>query len=673
MKVTIGGNRLGSGKKMTTSMHNYGRSSHDMGRIIRTSAAPGTLIPFVTEIGLNGDTFDIDCDTLVRTLPTNGPLFGSFKLQVDFFKADMRLYNAQLHNNKLGVGMDMSKVLFPQIHLGGSVPDFSKANVNQTQISQSSLLAYLGTRGLGCGIDQSQKAIDKYVNAQPLLMYWDIFKNYYANKQEENAYVITAEPFQINNDVTSVIITDNHDNVLGVYPDEYKGAAVSIKHGYTIKVRGSGLVRDSVLINTGSSTPTWTNLAGYIPFDDIIVTDEEITFLFARLGSQVRAIGSINELLVKPATDTPAQLSGNPILQPFPLSNIDKMRELILKQDPLVPLEISYISDLPYQATAGVYEDEAAQIFKSMSWFEMGGLAVKTYQSDRFNNWLSTEWIDGVNGIAEITAVDVSDGKLKMDALNLQQKVYNMLTRIAVTGGSYEDWQMAVYGSKDVGHYETPIYMGGLSTEIIFNEVVSTADSQTAEGSAQPLGTLGGRGREADKKRKGTTRIKFNSPGYFMGILSLTPRIDYSQGNKWFGKLKTMDDLHKPELDAIGFQELITDEFAAFDTRVSPDGTESYNSIGKQPAWIHYQTSTNECYGNFADENKEMFMTLNRRYQHNTENWESELTDVTTYIDPSKFNYAFADTTLNAQNFWVQIALDITARRVMSAKIIPNL
>ena len=58
--------------------------------------------------------------------------------------------------------------------------------------------------------------------------------------------------------------------------------------------------------------------------------------------------------------------------------------------------------------------------------------------SDLLQNWINTEWIDGVNGISEVTAIDVTDGKLTMDALNLQQKVYNMLNRIAISGGTYK-------------------------------------------------------------------------------------------------------------------------------------------------------------------------------------------------------------------------------------------
>ena len=55
--------------------------------------------------------------------------------------------------------------------------------------------------------------------------------------------------------------------------------------------------------------------------------------------------------------------------------------------------------------------DRTKTYFSSNAWFSQAGLAVKTYLSDRFNNWLNTEWIDGTTGgINAITAVDVSDG-----------------------------------------------------------------------------------------------------------------------------------------------------------------------------------------------------------------------------------------------------------------------
>jgi hypothetical protein len=100
----------------------------------------------------------------------------------------------------------------------------------------------------------------------------------------------------------------------------------------------------------------------------------------------------------------------------------------------------------------------------------------------------------------------------------------------------------------------------------------------------------------------------------------------------------------------------------------------AYKSAGKQPAWINYMTNVNQCRGNFAIETKEMYMTLNRRYEENVVNGVSQgIKDVTTYVDPSKFNNIFAEESLTSENFWVQIGCDITCRRKMSAKVIPNL
>jgi len=130
-----------------------------------------------------------------------------------------------------------------------------------------------------------------------------------------------------------------------------------------------------------------------------------------------------------------------------------------------------------------------------------------------------------------------------------------------------------------------------------------------------------------------------------------------------------MNDLHKPALDEIGYQDLITDQMAWFDTTSNGSGVVTYSTAGKQPAWINYMTNVNQTRGNFAVKNKEMFMTLNRRYDKGANGIE----DLTTYVDPSKYNKIFAQESLDSQNFWVQISNKITARRKMSAKVIPNL
>ena len=170
---------------------------------------------------------------------------------------------------------------------------------------------------------------------------------------------------------------------------------------------------------------------------------------------------------------TSIKTTGAISLKKYPLDSIDKTREEILSlgsQEGIIQYEEGkgnitqeYLKDLIQLGTE--FYSTNPQI----------GLAVKTYQSDIFNNWINTEWIDGENGINAITAVDVSDGKLELDTLILAKKVYNMLNRIAISGGTYNDWIETVYTTDYVSRSEIPEYQGGMSSEIQFQEENITA------------------------------------------------------------------------------------------------------------------------------------------------------------------------------------------------------
>ena len=356
-------------------------------------------------------------------------------------------------------------------------------------------------------------------------------------------------------------------------------------------------------------------------------------------------------------------------LTPFPLKNIDNERTKILAAPSTSAYTVNHLT-MPYGAATAAMElpnyDRTNVYISSNAWFSQAGLAVKTYLSDRFNNWLNTEWIDGTTGgINAITAVDVTDGKLTMDALILQKKIFNMLNRVAITDGTYQAWREATYGIRSATLPESPIFCGGMQSEIAFDEIVS--NSATDE---EPLGTLAGRGVATMYKSGRGLKIKCTEPSMIMALGSITPRIDYSQGNKWWTRLQNMDDFHKPTLDAIGFQELITEEAAAWNTELTANYEHIYSSLGKQPSWIEYTTDVNETYGEFAAGMPLSFMCLNRVYEENTD---GTISNPSTYIDPTIYNNIFAESRLSSQNFWVQVAFDVTARRVMSAKQIPNL
>ena len=77
------------------------------------------------------------------------------------------------------------------------------------QVNPSCLLAYLGIRGYANTPSSGEGVINK--NALPILTYFDIFKNYYANTQEENFYMIGTSP-KLTTTINGIDITDP-DNI----------------------------------------------------------------------------------------------------------------------------------------------------------------------------------------------------------------------------------------------------------------------------------------------------------------------------------------------------------------------------------------------------------------------------------------------------------------------------
>ncbi len=681
MKTTLGGDRLGSGGKQEVSMRNYERSTHDLSYIWRSSMSSGTLVPFMSEVGLPGDSFDIDLSCDVKTLPTVGPLFGSYKVQLDVFQCPVRLYQGKLHMNMLNIGMDMSAVKLPQLKLRGDYDQDSPLGDNQ-QLNSSSIFSYLNIRGLGRKATTAQEGeIERKFNAIPYLSYWDIYKQYYSNKQEERGFMVHSQGDDNRFSVTQVQInvidgssTSNY-NILGssqsiVLP---KNAQVQLVVTSTWQATGFTPYGDPdytlVMYDINGAATTVIGSLGWTGNQYTSQTGTTFTTVFNNYNGPTNVTSTFEWTTMTLNNVLPAGLN-EPTLFEFPLDNIDEMRMNLLehvKQSSAYLIDESSIS--PYgtplgRAGQGQYPD--GEFFKLAS---QEGLGIKTYQSDLFNNWISTEWIDGQNGINEISAVSTAGGQFTIDSLNLAYKVYQMLNRIALSGGSYDDWLDATYTHERSKGHENPIYCGSLIKELAFEEVISHADITDQQQQQQPLGTLAGRGRLTGKHKGGKIKIKCDEVSQIIAIASITPRIDYSQGNRWDVNLETMNDYHKPQMDQIGFQNLISDGMHWEDTKINQSGDVLYSTVGKQPAWINYMTNVNQCRGSFAEKDNSMFMTLNRRYETS----ENGIEDITTYVDPSKYNNIFATTSLDSQNFWVQIGIKNIARRKMSAKVIPNL
>ena len=674
MKVSIGKNTLGGGKKMMVRLNNYNRSTHDNSFVCRTSMAPGVLVPTMKELILPGDTYSIQTRCHTLTHPTIGPLFGSFKQQNDFFFCPIRLYNAMLHNNALNIGLDMKKVKFPYIRLNTSnISDEyleGSGNTLKKDVNPSSLPAYMGYRALRTPEGEQDRG---QIQILPIIMYFDIFKNYYANKQEDSFYQIVGRnrfTYTTNTSQGNTIYFNIQNKVSQKWAEISKISSNPIDSKINVPAGNNYyygfVINSNVTIN---ESDIYLNF-DYLVFDSYgigqfngylsdFINAGVILRSSAVTGSNSKSYVFTNTSMLQGShtLSSRKKIEANSDSQNYDkieLTAIDNMREKILAAG-----RTAYEANDPFiNNIFKTYEDPNAvdpdknQIFTCSN--PMAGLVLKTYQSDINTNWIKTEWLDGDTGINAITAIDTSSGSFTLDTLNLAKKVYTMLNRIAVSDGSYNAWIQTVYTSGGLNHVETPIYLGGSSLEIEFQEIINNSGSEE-----QPLGTLAGRG-VATNHKGGNVIFKADEPGYIFCISSITPRVDYFQGNDWDIYLNTMDDLHKPQLDGIGFQDRLYRHINA-----SAPITDLEKTIGKQPAWIEYMTNVNKTFGNFALIENEGWMCLNRIF--------GDISTYTTYVFPHLYNNIFADTDLTAQNFWVQIAFNYKPRRVMSAKVIPNI
>ena len=126
------------------------------------------------------------------------------------------------------------------------------------QVNPSCLLAYLGIRGYANTPKSGEKAVSK--NALPILIYFDIFKNYYANTQEENFYMIGGSP-EFNARINGKDIP-NKDDIPGALGEITTASSITLsppiltKEEVRLKVKTSINAREQIL--TVNQIGTWT-------------------------------------------------------------------------------------------------------------------------------------------------------------------------------------------------------------------------------------------------------------------------------------------------------------------------------------------------------------------------------------------------------------------------------
>lgn len=679
MKKSLGRQNVGAGKEMEVQMHGFGSSNYNLDQAHSLTMSAGTLVPYYQTVMLTGSKLNAKLHVDVMTLPTIGPMFGRFKVQIDWFATPLSLFNGLPMVNEFNLGKNMDRIKFPKIQLDAINPPkaIQRGELLETcQINPSSRLFYNGIRYLGHSKDQEDLNVWREFNMASLLMDDDTYLRYYANPQEEQGVFIHHD-ISGNSNIEKVVWVvpggDMHE--IPVYPGS--GAiAVDVENTMELRVEFLSLEDMRNFDIDGLKLYYMPSVGNIMTINDVTKMFDEVTYnefdnriTFKKPKPSAMAVESV--YCYKYSNISGYQVE--PKAKRFKLEHISELRKEVLKASlDGVAYEVDRFTNYePYKSI--LQYDEAKGIGAKQ--YAQEGLYCVTYQSDMFSNWVNKEYISGNNGINELTKIETdADGNFTIDQFIFQRKLYDALMRVDVAGGQIDDYFEVMYDYDRKSRLDATMYIGGLSKELAFMEITSNTGTEE-----QPLGTLAGKGFLTSKHKGGVIELNVDRPTLVKGYISIKPRVVYSQGNDWFNDLENWDEFHKPNFDNIGFQDLISDNFAAWDTEidvVTPGhGLPKYKGYGKQPAWTHYRTTVDIASGAFAIPNEQMWQTLNRRYEYSKqeEGIGMGVYDFTAYIDPRKYNYVFANARRDAMNFQVNLFTEAHMRRKMAGAGIPNL
>lgn len=163
------------------------RSNFNCSHDIQTTADVGYCIPIFVDRVLAGTRAKVDINQASFANPTIAPLYGRYRVKYLAFWAPDRLYIPKWRDGDVMVDDDYPYPILP-------LPEFVPANdyekytgSNSPYVPHCSLLSYLGAYpAMTQSSDWDNTDMPTPSNALPLLAFWDIYRHYILNPQEDS-------------------------------------------------------------------------------------------------------------------------------------------------------------------------------------------------------------------------------------------------------------------------------------------------------------------------------------------------------------------------------------------------------------------------------------------------------------------------------------------------------
>ena len=326
----------------------------------------------------------------------------------------------------------------------------------------------------------------------------------------------------------------------------------------------------------------------------------------------------------------------------------------------------------------------------------------RTYNNDFFTSYISNENVELMKSHSNI---DTSSGTINIEQISIANRNWRFATRSLLWGTDWKDYNRVHFGTKVTTRYGKPQFLGSLSSEVIFSDIVNQTQSGnngSALGESNTLQSnknLGSRAglafgtvtNKTHNKKHYKPFIEFTTQeeGYVMILLSLVPEVDYYQGVHPMYFKTNLNQSYAPEYNAYGMQDFMKVWASALPSPASESGTEygrsfqDYNTaIHKVPIWYEYMARYNELHGLFTLDEQYKYWTFTRIFTHLSDYFDNVVSNTmtqefwdfydSTYVLPEMHNYQFANV-VGTDNFQVQISFDTFAKQLLDKQIIAYL
>lgn len=368
-----------------------------------------------------------------------------------------------------------------------------------------------------------------------------------------------------------------------------------------------------------------------------------------------------------------------------------------------------------WSVAMGAVESEGRFGLGGWSWLcSRASIFQRAFPDYYLESWLKTSGFNASNMKVDVTSNSVSVRSIST-ASHLQR-----FRDLAFGGGSRgSDFIKAEFDVDPKLSATVPLFLGSDTCRLGSNVLYQTTGAGDA---SSPLGSFSGQMSGGDSFKRRT--FHFNENGYFMEITSVVPTVVYPNYLNPTLLQTNLGQRYAPALDNIQMQPLtiptllgnvffytgsgdyshVLNHVGAAELRTVAVGKVSFYedvAVGYQPAWAELMTSVSKPHGRLCNDLD--YWAFQRRYGTSIYNsrdasdaslfleelgqsvdtldvetfnaWLKNTyvsTDFVPYILPAMYNYVFADTDPNAQNFVLDNSAEISVYREKSKVNVPD-